>query len=118
MGLTTSSDNGSGDSNGDYTDTASFVPDNNVDGGINPLTGLLSKAIDTAIDVGGKAIGSKYDTGQLSPDAVASINAAAKQQASATNKQATAVVANYTPQILIGVGVIAIVALVVVLAKK
>lgn len=101
-----------------YEDQADFVPDNNIQGGINPLSGLLSKAIDTAIDVGGKALGSKYETGQLSPEAIASINAAAKQQAAATNKQATAVVANYTPQILIGVGVIAVVALVVVLAKK
>lgn len=101
-----------------YEDSADFVPSDNIQGGINPLTGLLSKAIDTAIDVGGKAIGSKYETGQLSPEAVASINAAAKQQASVTNTQVTAKVANYTPQILIGVGVIAVVALVVVLAKK
>lgn len=101
-----------------YTDDAAFIPDNNVSGGINPLTGLLSKAIDTAIDIGGKAIGSKYETGQVNPDTLAAAKKAAEQQANATNTKATSVVANYTPQILIGVGVVAVVALIVVLAKK
>ncbi len=101
-----------------YDDNASFVPDNNISGGINPLTGLLSKAIDTAIDVGGKAIGSKYATGQTDPATLASQKLAAAQQASATNTKATSLVANYTPQILIGVGILAVVALIIVVSKK
>ena len=99
-------------------DDASFVPDNNINGGINPLTGLLSKAIDTAIDVGGKALGSKYETGQVNPDALAAAKKAAEQQANATNTKATTVIASYTPQILLGVGVLAVVAIIIVIAKK
>lgn len=101
-----------------YEDQAAFVPDNSVAGGINPLTGLLSKAIDTAIDIGGKAIGSKYETGQVSPEALAAAKVAAEQQKNATNTQVTATVANYTPQILLAVGAIAVVALIVVIAKN
>lgn len=101
-----------------YDDNAEFVPDNNINGGINPFTGLLSKAIDTAIDVGGKALGSKYETGQVNPDTLRAAQIAAEQQAKATNSQATTVVANYMPQILIGVGVLAAIAVVVAIAKK
>jgi hypothetical protein len=96
------------------TDNSSFVPQSDS-GFLNSLTGLLSKAADTAIDVVGlKAIGSVYPTGQVNPATVASQNTAANQSASAT----ASIPAAYKPYLIGGGIFVGVLLLAVVLTRR
>lgn len=72
---------------------------------LNKFSGLLSKGVDTALDVwaikeSGKAIGTVYPTGQVDPAAAKSNNVAEQQTAAQTQN-----IAKYMPWI-IGGGVV------------
>lgn len=96
-----------------YEDKSSFVPkDSQNTGFVNGLTGLLSKAADTYLDVWGtKAkVASLYPTGQTSPGVVNAQQTALSQQGSQ--------VTNLKPWLIGGGIAVAAIVLLVVIAKK
>lgn len=95
-----------------YGDKSPFVPkDSENTGFVNGLTGLLSKAVDVAGDLGkAKIIASVYPTGQTSPGVV-------NAQATA-NTQQNAQIASLKPWLIGGGIAVAAIVLLVVIAKK
>lgn len=103
--------------NSRYEDPSPFVP-KQTESGVNKLTGFLSKALDTALDVytinqqtkQAKALGSVYPTGQRDP--------AAYQSDIDTEKKLKANTVNYTPYIIGGGALIIFAVVLVALNKK
>lgn len=91
---------------------------------VNSNTGLLSKAIDTALDVAAtkltdtKTVGSVSPTGQVSPEAAASQASAKKTGSAASTSTIINGVSNKTLYIGLGIGAVVLIGIIVLATRK